>query len=72
MSPQFEIRLQGQLDDRWSEWFEPMSISRRADGTTVLSGPLADQSALQGLLRRVADLGLALVSVNTVEPEPPE
>ncbi len=72
MSPQFEIRLQGQLDDRWSEWFEPMSISPRADGTTVLTGPMVDQAALQGLLRRVADLGLALVSVNTVEPKPAE
>lgn len=72
MSPQFEIRLQGQLDDRWSEWFEGMSISPRADGTTVLTGPMVDQAALQGLLRRVADLGLALVSVNVIAPDPPE
>ena len=69
MDSMFEIRLQGLLDDRWAEWFDGLRIMPQPDGTTVLSGPLPDQAALQGLLRRIADLGLALVSVNAA-PEP--
>ena len=65
----FEIRLQGHLDDRWAEWFDGMTITRQPGGTTLLSGPVADQAALQGLLRRIADLGMTLLSVNTVGPE---
>ena len=68
MDSLFEIRLKEDLDDRWAEWFEGMTIARQADGTTVLSGPVADQSALQGLLRRVADLGMTLLSVNAIAP----
>jgi hypothetical protein len=69
MDPLFEIRLEGLLDDRWAEWFDGLRIMPQPDGTTVLYGPVADQAALQGLLRRIADLGLSLVSVNAV-PEP--
>ena len=68
MESLFEIRLQGHLDDRWAEWFDGMTIVLQTDGTTVLSGPVADQAALQGLLRRVADLGMTLLSVNAVGP----
>jgi len=69
MSSVFAIRLQDHLDDRWAEWFDGMTITPQGDGTTILSGPVADQAALQGLLRRIADLGMTLLSVNAVEPD---
>ena len=59
----YEIRVKGHLADRWSAWFDGMTLTRHADGTSVLDGPIADQSALHGLLRKVGDLGLPLVSV---------
>jgi len=59
----YEIRVKGHLADRWAAWFDDMTLTRQADGTTVLDGPVADQSALHGLLRKVSDLGLPLVSV---------
>jgi hypothetical protein len=59
----YEIRVQGHLADRWAAWFDGMTLTRRADGTTVLDGPVADQSALHGLLGKVGDLGLPLVSL---------
>jgi hypothetical protein len=71
MNSVFEIRLQGHLDDRWAEWFDGMTIIPQPDGTTLLSGPVADQAALQGLLRRIADLGMTLLSVNALEPGAP-
>jgi hypothetical protein len=60
---QWEIRLKGHLDARWGEWFGGLTITKAGDGTTVLRGPVADQAALHGLLRKVRDLGLPLVSV---------
>ncbi|HSP53403.1 MAG TPA: hypothetical protein VLO00_10960 [Cryobacterium sp.] len=63
---QYEIRLQGQLDDCWSDWFEGFTLTRESDGTTTLTGPVIDQSALHGLLRRVGDLGATLISVNVL------
>jgi hypothetical protein len=62
----YEIRVKGHLADRWAGWFDGMSITRQADGTTLLHGPVADQSALHGLLRKVSDLGLPLLSVTPV------
>jgi hypothetical protein len=59
----YEIRVKGHLADRWAASFDGMTLTRRPDGTTVLDGPVADQSALHGLLRRVSELGLPLVSV---------
>ena len=59
----YEIRVKGHLADRWAAWFDGMSLTRLADGTTALHGPVADQSALHGLLRQVSDLGLPLMSV---------
>lgn len=59
----YEIRVVGHLDPRWAEWFAPMSISHHADGTTGMVGPVLDQAALYGLIRKASDLGLALVSV---------
>ena len=59
----YAIRVKGHLADRWSAWFDGMTLTRQTDGTTVLHGPIADQSALHGLLHKVSDLGLPLVSV---------
>ena len=64
----YEIRVHGHLADRWAAWFDGMTLIRQADGTTLLDGPVADQSALHGLLRKVSDLGLSLVSVTTTTP----
>ncbi len=64
----YEIRVTGHLDDSWSEWFEDLRLTREANGETVLSGPIADQAALHGLLVKVRDLGLLLLAVNRVEP----
>jgi hypothetical protein len=63
----YEIRVKGHLADRWAAWFDGMTLTRQADGTTVLDGPVADQSALHGLLRKVSDLGLPLVSVTPTD-----
>jgi hypothetical protein len=59
----YEIRLQGHLDARWAAWFDGLSLSVENDGTTILRGPVADQAALHGLLQRVRDVGLPLLSV---------
>ena len=67
--PRYELRIKGHLDDRWADRFDGLTITREGDGTTILSGPLVDQAALHGLLRRVRDLGLPLVSVIQVDPK---
>jgi hypothetical protein len=64
----YEIRLTGHLAAHWSEWFDGLTVSHNSDGTTAITGPVADQAALHGLLRRVRDLGLPLVSVTRTEP----
>jgi len=63
----YEIRLNGHLDDRWAEWFEGLTIALEENGDTLLTGPLVDQAALHGSLRKVRDLGLSLVSVNRIQ-----
>jgi hypothetical protein len=63
----YEVRLQGHLDARWATWFDGLSLTLETDGTTVIRGPIADQAALHGLLRKVNDLGLSLVSVTQIE-----
>jgi hypothetical protein len=68
-SGRYEIRIKGHLDDRWAERFEGLSFTRESDGTTTLSGPVIDQAALHGLLRKVRDLGLPLISVIRVDPK---
>ena len=60
----YEIRVQGHLDQHWSEWFNGLEISYDADGTTVLRGPLVDEAALHGVLSKVRDLALPLLAVN--------
>jgi hypothetical protein len=64
----YEIRVQGQLDAHWSDWFEGFALEQHQDGSTVLSGPVVDGAALFGLLERVRDLGLTLISVNPQDP----
>lgn len=64
----YEIRIQGHMDDRWAGWFEGMTITREDSGETLLAGAVVDQAALHGLLRKVRDLGLPLISVIQVEP----
>ena len=66
----YEIRLKGHLDGRWAAWFDGLSLSRESDGTTILRGPIPDQAALHGLLQKVRDTGLPLVSVICLEPDP--
>jgi hypothetical protein len=68
--PRYEIRLQGRLDPRWAAWFDGMTLTT-ADGTTALRGPVADQAALHGVLQKVRDLGLPLISVTPLDPDPP-
>jgi hypothetical protein len=65
----YEIRLAGHLDAHWAAWFDGLSVSGDGDGTTVISGPVADQAELHGVLQRVRDLGLPLVSVIRLESD---
>ena len=64
----YEIRIKGHLDERWSDWFDGLTITLEDSGDTLLTGPVVDQAALHGLLRKVRDLGIPLLSVNRVEP----
>src|SRR4051794_16720737 len=65
-----EIRIKGHLDGRWAAWFDGLALIAERDGTTVLVGPLADQAALHGLLQKVRDIGLPLISVTCTDPGP--
>ena len=67
----YEIRLKGHLDDRWADRFDGLTITLEENGDTLLAGPVIDQAALHGLLKKVRDLGMPLVSVSPVEPRPP-
>jgi hypothetical protein len=64
----YEIRLKGQLDERWAGRFEGLTITLEDNGDTVLTGPVVDQAALHGLLKRIRDLGMPLISVNFIHP----
>ncbi len=67
----YQIRLKGHLDSQWTDWFEGMTITLEENGNTLLTGKVVDQSALHGLLKKVRDLGMPLVSVSPVEPGSP-
>ncbi len=62
----YEIRIAGHLPSQWSDWFEGLAVTLEPDGTTLLSGPLVDQAALYGLLKKVRDTGLTLIAVNQI------
>jgi hypothetical protein len=67
----YEIRVKGHLDTRWAAWFDGLTLTHCSDGTTVIHGPVADQAALHGLLQKIRDLGLPLISVNHAAPGHP-
>ena len=67
--PRYEIRLRGRLDPRWAAWFDGLSLTTADDGTTALRGAVTDQAALHGLLQKVRDLGLPLLSVNSLDAD---
>jgi hypothetical protein len=64
--PCYEIRLKGLLDDRWAEFFDGMTISVGENGDTLITSPCIDQAALHGLIKKVRDLGMQLLSVNQI------
>jgi hypothetical protein len=66
---QYEIRIGGHLSSRWEAWFDGLTLVREGDGTTVISGPIVDQSALHGVLQKLRDLGVPLISVAQLRPE---
>jgi hypothetical protein len=63
----YELRVGRHLDDHWTEWFGNLTLTREADGTTTLRGPVPDQAALHGLLIKVRDLGMTLISVRAID-----
>ena len=65
----YEIRIKGHLGHQWTDWFEGLTITLEEDGNTLLTGPVIDQAALHGLLKKVRDLGMPLVSVSPVESD---
>ncbi len=67
----YEIRVQGHLDSRWATWLHGLTLTREPDGTTTLMGGLVDQAALHGLLSRIRDLGLPIISMRRLGPSSP-
>jgi hypothetical protein len=67
----YEIRIKGHLDRQWTDWFDGLTVTLEDDGDTLLTGLVTDQAALHGLLRKVRDLGMPLVSVNETQPNQP-
>ena len=65
----YQIRVEGHLDHQWTDWFEGLTINLEEDGEMLLTGPLVDQAALFGLLKKVRDLGMPLVSVNRIKSD---
>ena len=64
----YQIRIKGHLSDQWTGWFEGLTITLEENGDTLLTGPVVDQAALFGLLKKVRDVGIPLISINRVEP----
>ena len=68
----YQIRIKGHLGHPWRDWFEGLTITLKENGETLITGAVVDQAALHGLLKKVRDLGMPLLSVNPVEPDPAE
>jgi len=64
----YRLRVEGHLDQRWSAWFDDLTLTREGDGTTSLSGSVTYQAELHGLLRKIRDLSITLISVEVVDP----
>jgi hypothetical protein len=65
----YQIKIKGRLGSHWSDWFEGLTITAEEDGCTLLTGPVVDDAALHGLLKKVRDLGMPLLSVNCRDPD---
>ena len=65
----FQIRIQGHLSQQWQDWFEGLTITLEEDGNTFLSGHVVDQSALHGILKKIRNLGMPLLSVNSIDSD---
>jgi hypothetical protein len=70
-SGRYELRVKGHLDTRWAAWFDGFSLTRASDGTTVLAGFIVDQAALHGVLQKLGDVGLPLLSVTRTDSDEP-
>jgi hypothetical protein len=70
-TPQYEIRVRGHLGSRWTAWFDGLDLSNEDDGITVIRGPVVDQAALHGLLQKLRDVGIPLVSLTELPPDAP-
>jgi hypothetical protein len=68
----YQIRIKGHLGRQWTDWFEGLAITLEEDGDSLVTGPVVDQAALHGLLKKVRDLGMPLLSVNPIEPNQPD
>lgn len=68
--PIYQIRIKGHLNPNWLDWFEGLAITLEDDGNTLLTGLVVDQAALHGLLKKVRDMGMSLLSVNSVDSSP--
>ena len=69
MSKIYQIRIEGHLGSHWTDWFDGLSVTLEEDGNTLLTGPVVDQAALHGLLKKVRDLGMPLILVIGDEPD---
>ena len=67
----YEIRVKGELGEHWSAWFDGLEVCSQAGGETSISGPVADQAALHGVIAKIRDLGLPLISIVRIEPDQP-
>lgn len=65
----YQFRIKGHLGQQWMNWFEGLTITLEEDGNTLLSGPVVDQSAIHGILKKIRDLGMPLLALNQVEPK---
>lgn len=66
----YQFRIKGHLGQQWMNWFEGLTITLEEDGNTLLSGPVIDQSAIHGILKKIRDLGMPLLSVNAIGLKP--